>query len=346
MSSAEIKNSIRKQLSGDFEKDKQFLSDKSDEFMKENNEDGISAVIDILAEIMPEEYQKSIMRIMYINGKRLDRVYNDILEIIKRKQFQEALPLAEELYSKITEGFTENDDSKFVSLRNTFEDNLYQIIFKPEKTLNRAPFDFARMISSYGYLLVEYRELEKAEEVLKKAVEYNPVDCGPKFELAEIYKLQKDSEKIISITKDTIKVASSPSAIARCYTNLGYMCVDLKEYDDAVVFYYVSMLFYPNPAVNAELRNIVMITGKKLVPPDKDRIDRTFEKYDIPYGPDKKVIEVSALLSQQSLTDNNIKDALIYLKILYGLTNDSQIKDIILKYEPDSKSGDTEKQAE
>lgn len=339
MTSNEIKKSIRKQLTGDFEKDKQFLSDKSEEYMKENDEEGISAVIDLLSEIMPEEYQKSIMRIMYINGKRLDKVYADILEMLKGKQnLENALKLAEELYSKITEGFPESDTTKFVSLRNSFEDNLYQIVFKPEKTLNRTPFDFSRMISVYGYILVEYRELEKAIEVLNNAIEYNPVDCGPKFELAEIYKLQKDKDKIIEITKETLKVASSPAAIARCYTNLGYMCVDLKEYDDAVAFYYASILFYPYSAVKAELRNISMITGQRLTPPDDKTVQKTFEKYGIPYGADKTVIEVSALLSQQSLVNNNIKDALIYLKILYGLTNDQQIKDIILKYEPENKA--------
>ena len=339
MTSNEIKKSIRKQLTGDFEKDKQFLSDKSEEYMKENDEEGISAVIDLLSEIMPEEYQKSIMRIMYINGKRLDKVYADIIEMLKSKQnLENALKLAEELYSKITEGFTESDTTKFVSLRNSFEDNLYQIVFKPEKTLNRTPFDFSRMITAYGYILVEYREFEKAVEVLKKAIEYNPVDCGPKFELAEIYKFQKDKDKIIEITKETLKVASSPAAIARCYTNLGYMCVDLKEYDDAVAFYYASILFYPYSAVKAELRNISMITGQRLTPPDDDAVQKTFEKYGIPYGPDKTVIEVSALLSQQSLMNNNTKDALIYLKILYGLTNDQQIKDIILKYEPENKT--------
>lgn len=339
MTSNEIKKSIRKQLTGDFEKDKQFLSDKSEEYMKENDEEGISAVIDLLSEIMPEEYQKSIMRIMYINGKRLDKVYADIIEMLKSKQnLENALKLAEELYSKITEGFTESDTTKFVSLRNSFEDNLYQIVFKPEKTLNRTPFDFSRMITAYGYILVEYREFEKAVEVLKKAIEYNPVDCGPKFELAEIYKLQKDKDKIIEITKETLKVASSPATIARCYTNLGYMCVDLKEYDDAVAFYYASILFYPYSAVKAELRNISMITGQRLTPPDDDAVQKTFEKYGIPYGPDKTVIEVSALLSQQSLMNNNTKDALIYLKILYGLTNDQQIKDIILKYEPENKT--------
>ena len=339
MTSNEIKKSIRKQLTGDFEKDKQFLSDKSEEYMKENDEEGISAVIDLLSEIMPEEYQKSIMRIMYINGKRLDKVYADIIEMLKSKQnLENALKLAEELYSKITEGFTESDTTKFVSLRNSFEDNLYQIVFKPEKTLNRTPFDFSRMITAYGYILVEYREFEKAVEVLKKDIEYNPVDCGPKFELAEIYKLQKDKDKIIEITKETLKVASSPATIARCYTNLGYMCVDLKEYDDAVAFYYASILFYPYSAVKAELRNISMITGQRLTPPDDNAVQKTFEKYGIPYGPDKTVIEVSALLSQQSLMNNNTKDALIYLKILYGLTNDQQIKDIILKYEPENKT--------
>lgn len=333
MSANQIKDSLRKKLSGDFQKDKQFLSDTSDAYIKENNQDGIIAVADLLEEMMPDEYKKSIVNIMYIDGKRLDKVYEDLAKIINSKHLQEALPLAEKLYQKITLGFQEDEKSKFVSLRNAFEDNLYQIIFKPDKILHRTPFDFVRMIMAYAYILVEYRELDKAEEVLKKAIEYNPVDCAPKFELAEVYKLCKDKDKIIQITKNTLKIASSPSAIARCYANLGYMCVDLEEYDDASVFYYASMLFYPNPAINSELRNIVTITGQKLVVPNKEKIDRTFSKYDTAYGADQKVIEIAAVLAQQYIENNDIKNALYCLKIIYGLTNDEKIKDIILKYE-------------
>lgn len=337
MTKTEIKDTIKKQLSGDFDKDKELLSIKSEEYLKDGNEDGVNAVTELLIDIMPEKYRESIVNVMYVDRRRLDLVYKDIIEYINLKNYNEALPLAEKLYKKITDGFREDKNSKFVSLRNTFEDNLYQLLFKPEKTLNRTPFDFSKMISSYGYLLVEYKDFEKAEEVLKKASEYNPVDCVPKFELAEAYKLQKNKEKILEITREIITVASSPAYLARCYSNLGYMCVDLKEYDDAVVFYYTSMLAFPNPAINSELRNIVTITGKKLVQPDNDKIKKTFEKYDIPYGANPKVTEVAALLSQQCMTNNDIKNALIYLKILYGLTNDPKIKEIILKYESNKK---------
>lgn len=334
MTRNEIKEQLRSQLSGDFNKDKDFLSEKSEAFIKQKNQEGVYAVTDLLIEIMPDDYQKGIMDTMYIDGKRLDKVYQEVVELINLKRYDEAMPMAEMLYNKIVNGFKEDETSKFVSLRNTFEDNIYQIIFKPEKTLNRAPFDLARIISAYGFLLVDEKNFEKAEVVLKKASEYNPVDCGPKFELTEAYKLQKDKDKILELTKETLKVASSPISIARCYTNLGYMCFDLKEYDDAVVFYYTSMLFYPHPAVNAELRNIAMITGQKLVQPDKNKIMTVFEKYGLVYGPNQTIVEIAAQLSEQCLSNNDIKNALIYLKILYGLTNDPKIKDIILKYEP------------
>lgn len=338
MTKAEIKENLRSQLSGDFEKDKDFLAAKSEEFIKAKNQEGLYASTDLMIEIMPDEYQKSITEIMYIDGKRLDKVYQDVVELINLKRFDEAMPVAKQLYEKITKGFQEDEKSKFVSLRNTFEDNLYQLIFKPEKTLNRAPFDLARIITAYGYLLVEEKNFEKAEEVLKKAAEYNPVDCGPKFELTEVYKLMKDSDKILELTKETLKVASSPAAISRCYTNLGYMCFDMKKYDDAVIFYYTAMIFFPQPAINAELRNIAIVTGQKLVQPDQDKINEVFKNYGIEYGPNKQVTETAALLAHQTMTNNDIKNALIYLKILYGLTNDPKIKDIILKYEPVKKT--------
>ena len=62
----------------------------------------------------------------------------------KEKKIQEALPMAKALYEKIITTYPETDDSKFVSLRNKFEQNVYQLMYKPEKTLNVAPFDFAR----------------------------------------------------------------------------------------------------------------------------------------------------------------------------------------------------------
>jgi tetratricopeptide (TPR) repeat protein len=331
----EILKELREKLTGaNYEENSIIMRAEGEKFAKAGNHDGVRAVGEILLEIMPESQKEEIKRLTHIDGERLDIYFNKINKLIGEKKSVEAKPLAEKLYYKITEEYREGEVAKFVSLRNPFEDNLYQYLFKPDKVLNRAPFDFSTYIAAYGYILVETGSPLDAIPILEKAFEYNPVDCGPKFELAEVYKLLKNKNKIIEVTKETLRVASSPVAIARCYANLGYMCVDIEEFDDAVAFYTASTMMASNPAIPFELRGIAQRVGHPIQQPSQETILKTFEKYGLSFGPDKDVISVAAQLSTNFMLQKNIPDALKSLKILYGLTRDEKVKEIILKYEP------------
>lgn len=338
MSNNEILNGLREKLSGSsYEENAEILRAEGKKFAEKGNAEGVSAVGELMLEIMPEEQRAEITRLTHIDGERLDNYYKKIVELINGKKFIESKPLAEKLYYMITEEYREGETSKFVSLRNPFEDNLYQHLFKPGKTLNRTPFDFCTFITTYAYILVETGSPLDAIPILEKAMEYNPVDCGPKFELAEVYKLLKNKNKLIEITKETLKVASSPLAIARCYTNMGYMCTDIRELDDAVAFYTASVMLAPHPAVPYELRSIAQLKGEPIQKPSFDQIKEVFAKYDIEFGPDKEVISVAAQLSSNYMLKKDIPNALKSLKLLFNLTRDEEIKKIILKYEPDAQ---------
>lgn len=338
MSHNEILQELRGKLSGSsYEENSAILRAEGDKFAKDGNTDGVRAVGELMLEIMPEEQKTEIMRLTHLDGVRLDEYYKKIVELINSGKSVEAKPLAEKLYYKVTEEYKESDTARFVSLRNPFEDNLYQHLFKPEKTLNRTPFDFATYIASYGYILVETGSPLDAIPILEKAIEYNPVDCGPKFELAEVYKLLKNQKKLIELTKETLRVASSPVAIARCYANMGYICVETREFDDAVAFYTASVMLAPHPAIPHELRGIAQMQNKPVKKPSFDEIKEVFKKYDMEFGPDKEVIGVAALLSNHFLTIKDMPNALKSLKLLYNLTQDEEIKNIILKYEPDAQ---------
>lgn len=337
MSYNEIIAELRGKLVGTYEEKAEMLRTEAGKFATENNTEGVKAVGELMLEIMPDEQKDEIERLTHIDGIRLDEYYKNILELINEKKTVEAKTLAEKLYKKITEEYKEGDIAKFVSLRNPFEDNLYQFLFKPEKTLNRAPFDFCTYISTYGYILVDTGSNVDAIPILEKAIEYNPVDCGPKFELAEIYKLIKNKEKLVSITKETIRVASSPVALARCYANMGYMCFDLRELDDAVAFYTASVMLAPHPSIPHELRGIAQLKGENIKQPSLDEIKKVFAKYDMEFGPNRDVIAVAAQLSQNFLLKKDIPNALKSLKLLYNISRDPKVKEIILKYEPDAQ---------
>lgn len=336
MSYDEILKELRSKLGDSREENDKMLRKEAERFAREKNDDGLKAAAELLNENMPEEQKEEIRRITHIDGVRLDHLHNQIVELINKHSSIEAKPLAEKLYKKITVEFKEGENAKFVSLRNPFEDNLCQILFKQDKTLNRTPFDFATYITTYAFILTETGSPFDAIPVLQKAIEYNPVDCGPKFELAEVYKLLKNRKRLFEITRDTIKVASSPVALARCYANIGYALTDSQDYDDAAAFYTASVMMAPHPAIPHEMRNLAQLKGTPLKVFSHEQILEVFKKYDIEFGPNTEVIKVASQLAAYYLGERDIPNALNALKITYNLTRDENVKKIILKYEPES----------
>ncbi len=328
---------IRSKLGESREENDKLLRELAGKYAQEGNGEGFEAVEQLLMENLPEATRKEMMRITHVDGVRLDKMYEQINQLIGERKFVEAKSLAERLYKKITVEFREGEKAKFVSLRNPFEDNLYQRLFKPEKTLNRAPFDFATYITAYAYIMTETGSPLDAIPILEKAIEFNPVDCGPKFELAEVYKLLKNRRRLEEITRDTLRVASSPVALSRCYANMGYLLTDAQEYDDAAAFYTASVMIAPNPTVPLEMQHLADLKGSPIIRPDHAEVVEVLKKYDMELGPNQEVVTVAAELAAHYLQENDIPNAVNALKITYNLTLDENIKNLIIKYDPNAQ---------
>lgn len=337
MAENKILEELRAKLTDSLDDNNDFLRKEAERFAKEGNAEGVEAATQLILEIMPQSQKDEVERLTHLDGERLDKVQEKIVKLVGEKDLNEAKNLAERLYKKIMLDYQEGEKSKFVSLRNPFEDNLYQLRYKPEKILNRAPFDFATMLTTYAYILVEMGSPLDAIPILEQAMDFNPLDCGPRFELAEIYKLLKNKRMIIETTKETLKVASSPVAIARCYANVGYALTDMGEYDDAATFLTASVIFAPHPAIPNEMRELVQLKGGPIKQPTREEIVDTMKKYDVPFGPNEDVVSVAAQLSANYIRENDIPNALMALKMTYNLTRDEEIKKIILRYEPNAE---------
>ncbi|WP_303787776.1 M48 family metallopeptidase [Ruminococcus flavefaciens] len=337
MAENKILEELRAKLTGSDEEDTKFLRAEAERFAEKKDLEGVDAATQLLIELMPQEQKDEIERLITLDGMRLDEMHEKIIKLIGEKNMTDAKALAERLYKKIKLDYSEGEKNKFVSLRNPFEDNLYQLRYKPEKTLNRTPFDFATFITTYGYLLVETGSPVDAIPILEDAIEYNPVDCGPRFELAEVYKLLKNKRMLLETSRETLKVASSPVAIGRVYANVGYILTEMGEFDDAVAFLTASLIFAPHPAIPYELRDIANRKGSHIKQPTQEEINEAMKKYDFEFGPNADVISVAAQLSANYLFEQDIPNALKALKMTYNLTRDEKVKEIILKYEPDAK---------
>ncbi len=292
---------------------------------------------------MPEDKRALLNKMMYLDGKRLDTVFAEAQKLAKDKKTEESFRLTEALYTKIRMSYRETESEVYLSFRNTLEHQLYLYFYQPSKKLVRPVFDLSQMVLLHGYNLLEMRRPEEAVKVIGDAIRYNPMNTDAYFEMAECYKVMHDAEQLLAVTKETLEVAVTPVQISRCYCNLGYYCVEVKDYDRAVCFYYESLIYADNPFVTGELHHIHTITQKKIVPPTRDEVNEAFEHYHMKSGANQDVLGVISSLGQEAIENKKLPEIRFYLHLLYGLTNNAEVKEMMDRYDTIAKEREKKK---
>lgn len=322
---------IKKGLTGDPQKDIAYLQEQGAKYKNAPNAPEILKILsDMSFDLLPEENQKQLKEIMFIGDKRIDQVYNDVNTCVKNKDLDGAVSLLAEIEKNADQYFAPDSTPNKFSFRNRLDEYIYAHLYKPENKYVRTPFDFCQYFSAYGYLLIEKHNPQEAAEKLEKAIAYNPSNVDPRFELAEAYKVMRQPEKLLECVRETLKIATTPHHIARCYANLGYYGIEVKDYDSAVAFYYESLVYAQNPAISGELQHIRAVTGKDITPPTREDILAAFEKYGIKNGPDQDIINIAYSLGSYCMEHNAPpQESMFYMQIVYGLTRDEKVKDKI-----------------
>lgn len=338
MTTAEVIEKIREGLTGEYSVDMVYLEAEADRYRPMKNGREIeNAIADLAFEIMPEDKRALLNKMMYLDGKRLDTVFAEAQKLANEKKTEESFRLTEALYTKIRMNYRETESEVYLSLRNTLEHQLYLYFYQPSKKLVRPVFDLSQMILLHGYNLLELRRAEEAVKVIGDAIRYNPMNTDAYFELAECYKILRQPEQLLSVTKETLEIAVTPVQISRCYCNLGYYAVEVKDYDRAVCFYYESEIYADNPFVTGELHHIYTITKKKIVPPTRDEVNAAFAHYDMKSGANQEVVGIISALAKEAIENKDLSAIRFYLHMQYGLTNDSEIKEMMNRYDTIAK---------
>lgn len=334
----EIILSLRSQLTGDLTSDLKFLEAQAAQYVgKEDGDDIAAAITELAVSLMPQQHLDFMKKTIYIGERRLDLIYKEAEHLMLNRMNAKSLVLTKQLYDKIREVFTETENTRFFSFRNLLESNLYYIMYHPTKRLEKAPFDFVRFLMAHAYNLIELRRPAEAIPVLEEAIRFNPVCPDPRFELAEAYKLMKEPEKLLAVVRETLPVCASPYALSRCYANLGYYCVEKKEYDKAICFYFESIVYTDHPAIRAELRHVAKLKGEEIKPPTRKDVLQAFADLELPNGPDPNVLTVASALADQAMEKSEWKEASFYLRVFHDLTHDEEAGKLLSKCEEEIK---------
>lgn len=328
----EIMQEITAGLTGDKKKDFQYLEEKGNEYKDHKyGKEILRAIGRLITGLLPEDALKEVEKIMGNHDLGIQSTLEEVQFNQYKKNFDKAIELIEPLIKKIEEADFFRDDavSEYHCFDNFFEEILYKYHNKPEKDLRRADMPLATVYTQYGSSLIDVERWEDARKALKEALHWNPASAEIMFEYSETFKHSGELDEYFKLVIESFKYCYEPKTLARAYRNLGWYFIEKELYDDAMVAYIMSVQYEQSPTVQGELYYISQKTGKEFSQPSMEEIRASAEKYGFPVGADEDVLGIAFSLGKQAAEEGQKDAAQFFLGILYGLTEDGNIKKMI-----------------
>lgn len=331
----EIMKSITSGLTGDKETDLSYIKEQMRKYKDhELATEILRACGRMMAELIPEDMQVKFSRMVSNDLKGISEAMDEVRYNIYKKDLKKAHELLANIVKTADEYpmFKDDSVSQYFTFNELFEEILYMNTFKPERECRRAEMPFSEIYLLNGSLLYEEEKYMEARETLVKARKWNPVNSSIAFEYMETFKVLGELDKFARLTREQFNFAFSSKDVARCYRNLGFYFVEKEVYDAAILCYFQSMNFDKDSKnAQSELYYIQSKTGKPIVPPEQDEVEELVKKYDIPLETTNNVIGLAFAVAKQMMDDKQPEFAAYMLEIVYDLTGDEQIKDLLDK---------------
>ncbi len=328
----EIVREIKSSITGNPERDRDFIATQLARYKEHPNFNEISRVCArLMVQAMPKDGLEDLKN--DLNDKvdawlfLLQQVRNDI----SCGRLEEALTSAEELArtadEQLKDGMFKNDAiNRYLCFNNPFEETLYTISHGDEIMVRNLRIPFADTYYLYGNLLFEFERYEEAKKALEKGIRWNPSYTDIQIEYAECMARLGDMEAHRKFMKTALNLSYTPVNIARAYRGLGYYYVEKEIWEAAAACEYRSLDYQEHPNALNELAYINEMTGKRTTRPSKEEMEHIFEKYGIPKGASNLVLGVAYGMARQYEKAGSTEGANYYYGIYYSIAKDDEIK--------------------
>ena len=276
-----------------------------------------------------------VNREVHNNFLGLEAVAEEARFNIYKKNWPKALELIEGVIDTLENkflSFADDKVSEYHFFRNILEEIIYKELYKPAKDVRRIPEDYAEIYYLYGTILFELKRYDEAEVVLQKAMRVNPVRTDIISELSEIYKIRKDWGEYLSLSKRMLNCAYASEGVAKALRNLGYYFSEQRDFDTATAMYILSYQFEQSPFANTELMYIQQQTGRQIVPPSQEEMQKIFSMHEIPMGANKDILGIAYALAKEAEKQDVKDSARFFYNIIFDLTGDDEIKKLLDKF--------------
>lgn len=252
----------------------------------------------------------------------IDEEIREICEYLNADEYDAAKEIADELIEEYEGIWIEDENERFFCFDSPLQYYIYDFKLKPSKMIKRAEIDYRTLHLCNGHIYAAYEEYEKAEEELRKALIWNPVDCNIFIELARIYRKTKEWNKFLIVIKAMQSYILSADSLAKYRSEIGMYYLEKEEYEIAAAMFYSSESVKENVVAAEGVEIIMEKTGQTPVAGGIEEITDALKKDGIEFGLDPEILSLIYDLSFELQSRNNIKGAELCLKVLFELTED------------------------
>lgn len=319
-------------LSGDSTNDIKYLQNQCEKYKDHKlGKEIIRACGRLIYELLPDDQKAELNHIIHNDKKAIEATIKEIRFNVFEENIDKAFEISEALVAKIEKSpmFQNDTVSEYFDFNDLFEKILYIHHNSPKKDLRDSTIPYSEIFYIHGNLLFELNRISEARVYLEKSLHWNPVSCTVAFEYIETFKVEKDLNKFYELTKEQFKYAYKPEHVARCFRNLGFYFVEIKEYSVAAACYFISMFYdSDNKMAQSELYYIQNITQDRNAP-TVDLLIQYEKEYGIPQGADRDAIGLAYAYGQKALEDGHKDLAIYFLEIFCGLAYDDATEKLL-----------------
>ena len=331
---------IKKNLTGDYKKDVEFLNSLYDQENKiiEDAKATIEAINIVVEEInnndnrfkTEDENNVEEVQEQSMEEQEIDKMIDELFEHLDNESDDEAIKSIEEIIPKIDSLTKSDEDVFYCSFKSELEKIIFTKIFAGEKKVEQTPYANDTIYIIYADLLLKKKRKTDAMNALDRAIYWNFLSREARERKLDIYLSRKEIVKYLENVKLLQMISYTPQDMADCYNKYGYVFNELKDIKSAYAMYRLSYSYYNNDNV----ANLIS-TFEKLDPTLKemnaDDILNLAEDNDVLIGANNKIIKAQREITSDLINNGLIEQAKTLLQNDYAMTSDEEIANIYNK---------------
>ncbi len=127
--------------------------------------------------------------------------------------------LAEDAEEYVDKNCAATEAVQWFSFPTSFEKLAYRRVEGDPRELRDVGEPLDRLYSDLALANVHIGDYDEAKAALKSAIRWNPMDCGSRLNLADLYKIDGNMEEYLGLSFSVFERASEPRHLARAFVN-------------------------------------------------------------------------------------------------------------------------------